>query len=57
MVYTIKKLADMAGVSVRALHYYDELGLVKPKYRNKSGYRYYDDEAVIRLQQVMLFES
>ncbi|NLT28348.1 MAG: MerR family DNA-binding transcriptional regulator, partial [Dehalococcoidales bacterium] len=36
MVYTVKKLADIAGISVRTLHYYDELGLLKPKSRTAS---------------------
>ena len=57
MVYTVKKLADLAGVSVRTLHYYDELGLLKPRSRSSSGYRRYDEEAVIRLQQIMFFRE
>jgi len=57
MVYTIKKLADFAGVSVRTLHYYDELGLLKPQFRNKNGYRYYDENAVMQLQQIMFFRE
>jgi DNA-binding transcriptional MerR regulator len=57
MTYTVKKLADLAGVSVRTLHYYDGIGLLKPRARNKSGYRYYDEEAVVRLQQIMFFRE
>jgi DNA-binding transcriptional MerR regulator len=57
MVYTVKKLADFAGVSVRTLHYYDEIGLLKPDSRSASGYRQYGDEAVIRLQQIMFFRE
>ncbi len=57
MVYTIKKLADLANVSVRTLHYYDEVGLLKPQSRNINGYRYYNEEAVIRLQQIMFFRE
>ncbi|MDD4924048.1 MAG: MerR family transcriptional regulator [Dehalococcoidales bacterium] len=57
MVYTVKKLADVAGISVRTLHYYDERGLLKPKSRTANGYRYYDDEAVVRLQQIMFFRE
>lgn len=57
MFYTVKKLADIAGLSVRTLHYYDELGLLKPKSRTASGYRYYDEEAVVRLQQIMFFRE
>jgi MerR family transcriptional regulator, thiopeptide resistance regulator len=57
MVYTIKKLADLAGFSVRTLHYYDEVGLLKPQSRSESGYRYYGEEAVVRLQQIMFFRE
>jgi MerR family transcriptional regulator, thiopeptide resistance regulator len=57
MVYTIKKLADLAGVSVRTLHYYDEVGLLRPDSRSESGYRYYGEEAVVRLQQIMFFRE
>jgi phosphoribosylaminoimidazole-succinocarboxamide synthase len=55
--YTVKKLASLAGVSVRALHYYDKLGLLKPRYRRENGYRYYDEESIIRLQQIMFFRE
>jgi MerR family transcriptional regulator, thiopeptide resistance regulator len=57
MVYTVKKLADLAGVSVRTLHYYDEIGLLKPKSHSASGYRQYGEEAVVRLQQIMFFRE
>jgi DNA-binding transcriptional MerR regulator len=57
IIYTVKKLADLAGVSVRTLHYYDELGLLKPQSRSTNGYRRYDEEAVIRLQQIMFFRE
>src|SRR4030042_3897192 len=57
MVYTVKKLAGLAGVSVRTLHYYDEIGLLKPESRSASGYRHYNEDAVIRLQQIMFFRE
>jgi DNA-binding transcriptional MerR regulator len=57
MIYTVKKLADLAGVSVRTLHYYDEVGLLSPLSRSASGYRYYGDEEVVRLQQIMFFRE
>lgn len=57
MDYTVKKLASIAGVSVRTLHYYDELGLLKPKSRSACGYRYYDEEAAVRLQQILFFRE
>jgi MerR family transcriptional regulator, thiopeptide resistance regulator len=57
MVYTIKKLADIAGVSVRTLHYYDEAGLLQPQTRGSNGYRYYDEESIIKLQQILFFRE
>jgi MerR family transcriptional regulator, thiopeptide resistance regulator len=57
MVYTVKKLADLAGVSVRTLHYYDELGLLRPQSRSTGGYRYYGGAEVVRLQQIMFFRE
>jgi DNA-binding transcriptional MerR regulator len=57
MVYTIKKLADLAGISVRTLHNYDEIDLLKPESRSASGYRHYGEDAVIHLQQIMFFRE
>jgi MerR family transcriptional regulator, thiopeptide resistance regulator len=57
MIYTVKKLADFAGVSVRTLHYYDEVGILQPESRSTGGYRYYGEEAVVRLQQIMFFRE
>ena len=55
--FTIKKLAEIAGVSIRTLHYYDEIGLLKPQYRKENGYRYYNEESVMILQQIMFFRE
>jgi DNA-binding transcriptional MerR regulator len=57
MAYTVKQLADLAGVSVRTLHYYDEIGLLKPTLIGENGYRYYDEQAVFRLQQVLFYRE
>jgi DNA-binding transcriptional MerR regulator len=57
MDYTVKQLADLAGVSARTLHYYDEIGLLKPAAHGENGYRYYDEAAVLRLQQIMFFRE
>jgi DNA-binding transcriptional MerR regulator len=57
MAYTVKGLADLAGVSVRTLHYYDELGLLKPTYVGRNGYRYYERQAVLRLQQILFYRE
>ena len=52
---TVKEFAEMTGVSVRTLQYYDEIGLLPPANRSESGYRLYDDESLERLQQILLF--
>ena len=51
--YSIKKLCQAAGVSVRTLHYYDEIGLLKPKYRTAKGHRLYSENEVLLLQQIV----
>ncbi len=55
--YTVKHLAELAGVSVRTLHYYDQVGLLKPEFRGTNGYRHYGGDAVVRLQQIMFFRE
>jgi DNA-binding transcriptional MerR regulator len=57
VAYTIKKLAEMAGVSVRTLHHYDAIGLVSPESRSASGYRLYGDKELLRLQQVLFYRE
>lgn len=57
MEYTIKKLAEMAGISTRTLRYYDEIGLLKPCRVNSSGYRIYGEREVDILQQILLYRS
>jgi DNA-binding transcriptional MerR regulator len=54
---TVKMLADLAGVSVRTLHYYDQMGLLKPASRGLNRYRQYDEETVVRLQQILFFRE
>lgn len=56
-MYTVKQLARLAGVTRRTLHYYDEMGLLKPSRNSDNGYRYYDEEALIRLQQILLYRE
>lgn len=53
MEYTIQQLSELAGVSARTLRYYDQIGLLKPKHVNLSGYRVYGSEEVDRLQQIL----
>jgi DNA-binding transcriptional MerR regulator len=56
-VYTVKQLSDLAGVSARTLHYYDEIGLLKPSRVGGNGYRYYGEEALLRLQQILFYRE
>ncbi len=55
--YTVKQLADLAGISPRTLHYYDEIKLLKPSSYGENRYRYYDDEAMLRLQQILFYRE
>ena len=57
MPYTVKAVAEMAGVSIRALHHYDDIGLLKPTSVSPSGYRLYTDKDLERLQQVLFFRE
>lgn len=57
MKYTVQKLADLACVSVRTLHYYDEIDLLKPSYVHENGYRYYEQKELLRLQQILFFRE
>src|SRR6187431_679167 len=52
--HQVTEVARMTGVSVRALHHYDEIGLLVPKGRTGAGYRLYDDDDLLRLQQILI---
>lgn len=54
---TVGQVAKLAGVSVRTLHHYDELGLLCPSQRSDGGYRLYGDEELQRLQQILFFKE
>jgi DNA-binding transcriptional MerR regulator len=54
---TVKQLANIAGVSIRTLHYYDANGLLKATTTADNRYRYYDDAAMIRLQQILFYKE
>lgn len=56
-MYTVKELSDLAGVTVRTLHYYDEIALLKPPVVNDNGYRFYDEAALLRLQQILFYRE
>jgi len=57
MPYTVQQLARLSGVSVRTLHYYDEVGLLKPARVAKNGYRQYEEQELMRLQQILFFRE
>ena len=54
---TVKEISDLTGIRVRTLHYYDEIGLLKPTKKSDAGYRLYDDKALETLQQVLFFRE
>lgn len=54
---TVNEVSKLTGVSIRALQYYDKIGLLKPTEYTESGYRLYDDTALERLQQILLFRE
>jgi DNA-binding transcriptional MerR regulator/quercetin dioxygenase-like cupin family protein len=57
MAYTVKRVAAISGVSVRALHFYDETGLLKPAYVGANGYRFYEEAQLLRLQQILFYRE
>ncbi len=57
MEYTIKQVADISNVSVRTLHYYDEINLLNPARVNNSGYRIYGTKELDQLQQIMFYKK
>jgi DNA-binding transcriptional MerR regulator len=57
MAYSIKKIASLAGVTTRTLRYYDEIGLMKPAKIGENGYRFYDRENLLHLQQILFFRE
>lgn len=54
---SVKEVSQLSGVSVRTLHYYDEIGLLKPSMVAENGYRYYNRDAIIRLQEILLYRE
>jgi MerR family transcriptional regulator, thiopeptide resistance regulator len=52
--HTVRQLARLSGVSVRTLHHYDRIGLLKPATVGRNGYRYYGEAELLRLQQILL---
>jgi DNA-binding transcriptional MerR regulator/uncharacterized cupin superfamily protein len=57
MGYTVKQVARMSGVSVRTLHFYDQTGLLKPAYQAANGYRVYEEQQLLMLQQILFYRE
>lgn len=57
MRYSVSQAARLAGVSVRTLRWYDEIGLLKPSEVTEAGYRFYDDAAMASLQQILFYRE
>jgi DNA-binding transcriptional MerR regulator len=55
--YTVSQLAGMAGITVRTLHHYDDIGLLAPSARTPAGYRVYGEDDLLRLQQILFFRE
>src|SRR5690554_1303147 len=57
MAMKVKEVADLVGISVRTLHHYDEIGLLKPEKTTEAGYRLYSDDNLETLQQILFFRE
>ncbi|MEL6559972.1 MAG: MerR family transcriptional regulator [Bacteroidota bacterium] len=55
--YSVKELALLAGITVRTLHHYDRIGLLKPGVRTRKGYRQYGETELLKLQQIMIYKE
>jgi DNA-binding transcriptional MerR regulator len=57
MAYTVKEVAQMSGVSVRMLRFYDQTGVLPPAYHGANGYRYYNEPQLLTLQQILFYRE
>src|SRR6476646_3176660 len=57
MRYTVNKLAKLSGVSPRTLRFYDEIDLLKPAFYGDNNYRYYEEEQLLMLQQILFYRE
>ncbi len=57
MSYTINELGKLAGITVRTLHHYDNIGLLSPAGVKKNGYRFYEENELLKLQQILFFRE
>ncbi len=56
-MFTVKQLSELAGVTPRTLHHHDAIGLLKPSRVGDNGYRYYGEESMLRLQQILFYRE
>jgi DNA-binding transcriptional MerR regulator len=56
-MFTVKQLSKLAGVTPRTLHHYDDIGLLKPSRIGDNGYRYYEEDALLQLQQILFYRE
>ncbi len=56
-MWKVGQLAKRTGISVRTLHHYDQIGLLRPSHRTESGHRLYDRDDVVRLQQIVMLRQ
>ena len=55
---TVKEMSRLSGVSVRTLHYYHEIHLLKPAYVDEhTGYRFYDEKSLLRMQEILFYRE
>ena len=58
MKMTVNEFAKLSGISVRTVHYYDRIGLLKPAFINElNGYRFYDETSVQRIQEILFYRE
>lgn len=57
VMFTVKQLSKLASVTPRTLHHYDAIGLLKPSHVGENGYRYYGEESLLRLQQILFYKE
>ncbi len=57
MAHSVKQIAKLSGVSVRTLHFYDEIGLLKPAFHGANGYRFYEEPQLLTLQQILFYRE
>lgn len=57
MAHTVKQLTTLSGISIRTLRFYDQIGLLKPAYYGNNRYRYYEEEQILLLQQILFYRE